>query len=97
MKNILVKPLITEKMTDISERESKVGFIVNKNANKIEIRKAIEAEYGVSVVNVNTMNYDGKSKSRYTKAGVISGRANAYKKAIVQLADGDSIDFYENI
>ncbi len=97
MKQILLKPVITEKMTAISEKENKFGFIVNKAANKIEIKDAVEKRYGVGVVAVNTMNYDGKSKSRYTKAGVISGRSKAYKKAIVQVADGDTIDFYEHI
>lgn len=97
MSQILIQPLITEKMTAISERLNQYGFIVDKKANKIEIKKAVESEYSVSVVRVNTMNYDGKRKVRYTKSGVTEGRTPSYKKAIVQLADGDVIDFYEHI
>ena len=97
MNQILLKPVITEKMTAISERLNKVGFIVAQKANKIEIKKAVEAEYGVTVVAVNTMNYDGKQRFRYTQKGVTKGRTASYKKAIVQLADGDTIDFYEHI
>ena len=76
---------------------NRFGFIVRPEANKIEIKKEIEAKYNVSVVSVNTMNYSGKAKSRYTRAGIIRGRQNAYKKAIVTLREGDSIDFYSNI
>jgi len=97
MDQILIKPLITEKMTDESELRNRFGFIVDANANKIEIRKAVESAYSVSVLSVRTMNYDGKAKTRFTKAGMISGRTKSYKKAIVQLQDGDAIDFYENI
>jgi len=75
----------------------KYGFIVRPEANKIEIKKEIEAKYNVKVVSVNTMNYAGKRKSRYTKAGVIKGSSKAYKKAIVTLAAGETIDFYSNI
>ena len=115
--NILVKPLISEKMTRLTDAaaspkltriqrnkgialppaHNRYGFIVDKRANKIEIKKAVENFYNVKVVDVNTMNYSGKAKSRYTKAGFISGRTNAYKKAIVTLAEGDAIDFYSNI
>lgn len=96
---ILIKPVITEKMTALAEKanENKYGFIVDRDTNKIEIKKAVEQEYGVNVVSVNTMNYDGKKKSRYSKTGVTQGRTNAYKKAIVKLADGEVIDFYEHI
>ncbi len=76
---------------------NRFGFIVRPEANKIEIKKEIEAKYNVSVVSVNTMNYSGKAKSRYTRAGIIRGRQNAYKKAIVTLKEGDTIDFYSNI
>ncbi|MBO5026184.1 MAG: 50S ribosomal protein L23 [Bacteroidaceae bacterium] len=94
----IIKPLITEKMTAITEKQNnKFGFIVNPKANKIEIKKEIEAKYNVNVVSVNTMNYAGKTKSRYTKAGVIKGRTNAFKKAIVTLREGETIDFYSNI
>ncbi len=94
----IIKPLVTEKMTAISEKQNnKFGFIVRPDANKIEIKKEVEAKYNVNVVSVNTMNYAGKSKSRYTKAGVIKGRTNAFKKAIVTLREGETIDFYSNI
>ena len=94
----IVKPLVTEKMTAISEKQNnKFGFIVLPAANKIEIKKEIEAKYNVNVVSVNTMNYAGKRKSRYTKAGVIKGRTKAFKKAIVTLKEGETIDFYSII
>lgn len=94
----IIKPLVTEKMTAISEKQNnKFGFIVRPEANKIEIRKEIEQKYNVNVVSVNTMNYAGKRKSRYTKAGVIKGKTVAFKKAIVELRDGETIDFYSNI
>ena len=94
---IIKKPVITEKMTAVSEKLNKYAFIVDKNANKIQIKKAIENLYDVKVEAVNTMNYDGKKKSRYTKAGVISGRRPAFKKAVVTLKEGDTIDFFSNI
>ena len=95
---IIVKPIITEKMTKTTERfTNRFGFIVNNNANKIEIKKAIETLYNVKVDRVNTINYKGKNKSRYTKAGFIQGKTSAYKKAIVMLAAGETIDFYSNI
>lgn len=95
---ILIKPILTEKQTAITEKFSnRYGFRVAPSANKVEIKKAVEELYGVKVVSVNTMNYDGKRKSRYTKAGVISGKTSAYKKAIVTLKEGESIDFFSNI
>lgn len=94
---IIMKPVLTEKMTALTEKQHKVAFLVAKNANKIEIKKAVEAMYGVNVQAVNTLRYQGKVKSRYTRAGVIKGRTNSYKKAIVTLAEGDSIDFFSNI
>jgi large subunit ribosomal protein L23 len=97
MNPILIRPLITEKMTSIQEKQGKYGFIVDVNANKIQIKKAIESTYGVNVMKLNTLRYDGKAKSRYTKAGVLSGRTASYKKAIVKLAAGETIDFYSNI
>ena len=94
----IVKPLVTEKMTAITEKQNNMfGFIVRPEANKIEIKKEVEAKYNVNVVSVNTMNYAGKRKSRYTKAGVIKGKTKAYKKAVVTLKDGETIDFYSNI
>lgn len=95
--DVIIKPVITEKMTDLGEKLGHVGFIVDKRANKVEIRKAIESAYGVTVTSINTAVYPGKRKSRNTKGGVIHGSTGAYKKAIVQLAEGDNIDFYSNI
>ncbi len=115
--NIIIKPLISEKMTKITEAaaepkrtriqvkkgkpepvaHNRYGFIVDKRANKIEIKKAVEQFYNVKVLDVNTMNYSGKNKSRYTKAGFLTGRTNAFKKAIVTLAPDNTIDFYESI
>lgn len=95
--DILLKPIVTEKMTALGESLNRFGFMVNKKANKIQIKKAVEDMYGVTVESVNTMIYAGKSKSRFTRTGVIQGRTNSYKKAIVTLAEGDTIDFYSNI
>nr|NQU94537.1 50S ribosomal protein L23 [Bacteroidota bacterium] len=95
--NILIKPIITEKMTDLGEKLHRYGFIVHREANKLQIKEAIEELYGVDVKAVNTIRYSGKNKSRFTKGGVISGRTNSFKKAIVTLADGETIDFYSNI
>lgn len=95
--NILIKPIVTEKMTAQGESLNRYGFVVRKDANKEQIKKAVEALYSVNVAAVNTMVYGGKSKSRYTKGGIISGRTNAFKKAVVTLAEGDAIDFYSNI
>ena len=94
---IIIKPLVTEKMTDLTEARNCFGFIVHPNANKLEIKREVEALYNVTVADVNTMKYNGKSKVRYTKAGIISGKTSAYKKAIVTLKEGDTIDFYSNI
>ncbi len=95
--DILIKPLVTEKMTDQSERYNRFGFIVERRASKLQIKQAVESLYDVSVASVNTMIYGGKSKTRFTKSGVISGKTKSYKKAIVTLVEGDSIDFYNNI
>ena len=111
----IVKPLVTEKMTAITEKssveksykvkgetrtkkaETKYGFIVLPEANKLEIKKEIESLYNVTVIDVNTARYAGKRQSRYTRKGLIKGQKNAYKKAIVTLKEGDTIDFYSNI
>jgi large subunit ribosomal protein L23 len=95
--NVLIKPVVTEKMTGLSERFNRYGFIVDRRASKPQIKKAVESLYNVTVDTVNTMVYGGKQKSRYTKSGVITGKTSAYKKAIVTLAEGDVIDFYSNI
>jgi large subunit ribosomal protein L23 len=95
---IIIKPIVTEKQTFITEKkENRVGFRVTPDANKLQIKAAIESLYGVNVVKINTMNYDGKRKSRYTKSGVISGKEAAFKKAIVTLKEGQKIDFFSNI
>lgn len=94
--SVLKKPLVTEKVSALNE-QGKYGFIVDGRANKVEIKKAVEKEYGVNVESVNTMNVMGKLKTRYTQAGVLSGRRPSYKKAIVTLAEGEVIDFYSNV
>ncbi|WP_373725889.1 50S ribosomal protein L23 [Bacteroides heparinolyticus] len=94
---IIIKPLVTEKITKVSEKLNSFGFVVSPKANKLEIKRAVESLYGVTVIGVNTMNYAGKDKSRYTKSGLINGRTNAFKKAIVTLKDGDTIDFFSNL
>ena len=94
---IIVKPLVTEKMPAITEKTNRFGFIVLPEANKLEIKKEVEALYNVPDVEVNTKRYAGKNKSRYTRSGIINGRTNAFKKAIVTLKEGDTIDFYSNI
>ena len=96
MSNI-IKPLVTEKMTGITEKQNKYGFIVRPQANKIELKKEIEARYNVTVTDINTCIYAGKNKSRYTKAVLIKGSTNSFKKAIVTLKEGEVIDFYSNI
>lgn len=94
---IIKKPVLSEKMTQMTEKQNKVAFIVDRAANKFQIKDAIEKMYGVTVKEVNTIRYQGDAKSRYTKAGVISGRTASFKKAIVTLIEGDSIDFFSNI
>ncbi len=94
---VLVKPIITEQLTEQAETLNRYGFVVSKIANKGQIKRAVEARYGVKVVAVNTMIYGGKNKTRYTKAGIIKGKTSSYKKAMVTVAQGDMIDFYSNI
>lgn len=93
---ILKKPLITEKISAMNER-GVYGFVVEKTANKAEIKRAVEKMYDVNVEAIRTMRYPGKPKTRYTKTKVVSGFSNAYKKAIVQIAEGEVIDFYGEI
>lgn len=95
--DILIRPIVTEKMTIQGDKLNRYGFIVDREANKVEIKNAVEQMYGVTVKDVNTVNYHGKRKSRFTKAGLLTGRANHYKKAYVTLAGEDKIDFYSNI
>ncbi|MDN3668357.1 50S ribosomal protein L23 [Echinicola jeungdonensis] len=94
--DILKKPLITEKISALNE-QGVYGFVVEKTAKKPEIKAAVEKMFGVKVVGVRTMRYAGKHKTRYTKTKVVSGYTNAYKKAIVKVADGEVIDFYGEI
>lgn len=95
---ILLKPILTEKQTAISEKfPNRYGFRVAPDANKVDIKNAVEQLYNVTVVDVNTMVYAGKKKSRYTKSGVINGRTSSFKKAIVTLKEGEVIDFFSNI
>ena len=94
---ILKKPLITEKATSESELKNRFTFLVKVEANKVEIKKAVENKYGVSVEKVWTQIYGPERRTRYTKNGIQTGKSNIKKKAIVQLSDGDTIDFYNNI
>ena len=94
---ILIKPIVTEKLTAQGEKLNRYGFVVDKKANKLQIKEAVEKMYGVSVASVNTVNYHGKRKSRFTKSGLLRGRMNHFKKAYVSLAGDDKIDFYSNI
>jgi large subunit ribosomal protein L23 len=95
--NMLIKPIVTEKMTIQGDKLNRYGFVVDKRANKIQIKTAIEKTYGVTVADVNTMRYSGKQKSRFSRSGLVTGRRNAVKKAIITLAKGETIDFYSNI
>lgn len=94
---VILKPIISEKMTHLGEKLNRYGFMVDRRANKLQIKTAIKELYGVDVTSVNTLVFSGKNKTRFTKSGVISGRTSAYKKAIVTLAKGETIDFYSNI
>ncbi len=94
---ILIKPIVTEKFTTMGEEMNRFGFLVNKKANKVQIKKAVEEMYNVKVVSVNTMVYNGKTKSRFTRGGVINGKTNSTKRAVITLAEGETIDFYSNI
>jgi len=95
---IIIKPLVTEKQTQMSGKfPNRVGFRVSPDANKLEIKTAVQNLYNVTVRNVNTMNYDGKRKSRYTKSGTVEGKEAAFKKAIVTLKEGEKIDLFKNI
>ncbi|MBK7967352.1 MAG: 50S ribosomal protein L23 [Bacteroidetes bacterium] len=95
--DILKKPLVTEKMNRIAEKQPRYGFILERRANKLEIKKAVEAMYGVNVESVNTMIYRGGAMSRGTKTGIVTGQRPNIKKAIVTLKAGETIDFFSNI
>ena len=95
--SILIKPIITEKATSDSELFNRYTFVVASKANKLEIKGAVEATYGVSILSVRTLNYPIQRNTKFTKKGLVTGVKSGYKKAIVQLAEGDSIDFYNNL
>lgn len=97
LSEVLVKPLVTEKSNKLSDQRRTYAFRVDRKANKLEVKKAVEDFYGVTVVEVNTVVVPGKAKSKFTKAGFISGRKPAYKKAYVKVAEGETIDLYSNI
>jgi len=94
---ILKKPILTEKASALTEKLNRYSFKVDHRANKLQIKSAIEQMYGVSIIAINTMVISGKSKNRQTKAGLVTGRAPKYKKAIVTMKAGEIIDFYSNI
>jgi large subunit ribosomal protein L23 len=95
--NVIIKPVITEKLTAQGEKFNRYGFVVAKDANKVEIKSAVEKLYGVTVEAVNTQNYVGKVKTRNTTKGIAIGRVNRHKKAVVTLKAGEAIDFYASI
>lgn len=97
MHQVLIKPLITEKMTNLSADEGKYGFIVNPRSNKVEIAKAIEKKFQVKVINVQTLNYSGKTKTQFRKNGRYTGKTSKYKKAIITLKQGDTIELFEQV
>ncbi len=96
-KEILIKPIISEKSEKLSEKLTQYSFIVNKSVNKIEIRKAVEDQYGVTVSRVNTLIMPKKARSRNTKSGVLKGHLSSFKKAIVTLEEGETIDLYDQL
>src|SRR5687767_9895733 len=95
--DILIKPIVTEKSNKLTDQRRTYAFRVNRKANKLEIKKAVEDFYGITVVDVNTVVVPGKSKSKFTKGGFISGRKPSYKKAYISVAEGETIDLYANI
>ena len=94
---ILKRPIITEKMTKLGEKLNRYGFVVDRKANKLQVKSAVEKMYGVTVKAVNTMVIPGKNRTRFTKTGITKGQKSAYKKAIVTLSKGETIDFYSNV
>jgi large subunit ribosomal protein L23 len=97
LSDVLIKPILTEKANAQQEKLRRYAFRVNRRANKLEIKKAVEDFYGVNVVDVNTSVVPGKNKTRFTKAGYVQGRKPAFKKAMVTVADGETIDLYAAI
>ncbi len=97
MSRIIIRPLITEKMTAQSEKEGRYGFVVDRRSNKVEIRSAVEQQFNVKVTGVRTMIVRGKERTRYTKSIFLRGSTSTWKKAIVTLAEGETIDLYSNL
>lgn len=97
MHHVLIRPLITEKMSDISAEQGKYGFVVRPNANKIQIAKAISEKFNVHVIDVKTINHPGKTKSQFRKSGKFTGKTAKFKKAIVTLKEGETIDIFEEV
>ena len=97
LSDVLIKPILSEKANKQSEKMNRYSFVVDKKANKLEIKKAVESFYGVTVDNVNTIVVPSKAKSKYTKAGFITGRKPAKKKALVTVAEGETIDLYGTV
>ena len=95
--SILIKPVITEKATTDSEMNNRFTFVVSNKANKIQIKDAVESAYGVSVTKVRTMNVRPDRNTKFTKSGMITGKTSAFKKAVVQVAEGETIDLYSNL
>ena len=95
--DVLIKPVLSEKVNRLSEKYNRYTFVVNRKANKLEIKKAVEEFYGITVESVNTINVPSKVKQRNTKSGLLTGRKPAKKKAIVTVAEGDTIDLYGNV
>ncbi|MBP5477310.1 MAG: 50S ribosomal protein L23 [Paludibacteraceae bacterium] len=94
---IIIKPIVTEKMTAAGEKLNRYGFRVERTANKLQIKKAVEEMYNVQVVDVNTMVVAPKRMQRWTRSGLLRGKTDSYKKAVVTLKEGETIDFYSNI
>ncbi len=97
MRKVLIRPLVTEKMTQITEKINKYGFVVDVNSNKIEIAKAIKERFNVDVVSVNTVKYKGKTKTQFTKKGRFEGKTPQFKKAYVSLKEGQTIDLFGEV
>lgn len=95
--DLIIRPIVTEKITNQTDLFNRYAFVVSRGSNKIDIKKSIEGLYNVKVKSVRTMNYYGKTKSKFTKTGVVRGKKSAFKKAIVELFEGSSIDFYNNV
>lgn len=97
MHQVLISPLITEKMTNITADNGKYGFLVNPKANKIQIAKVIEEKFNVHVIDVKTINHSGKTKTQFRKSGRYTGKTSKFKKAIITLKEGEKIELFEAV